>query len=89
MDRLSVKTDGIDTNVMALSGGNQQKVVMARALLKSPRMLLADEPTQGVDVGARWEIYGIMRDVAASGVPVAGTDASPAPTALSARTSTV
>ncbi len=70
VDRLSVKTDGIDTNVMALSGGNQQKVVMARALLKSPRMLLADEPTQGVDVGARWEIYGIMRDVAASGVPV-------------------
>jgi ribose transport system ATP-binding protein len=70
VDRLSVKTAGIDTNVMALSGGNQQKVVMARALLKSPRMLLADEPTQGVDVGARAEIYGIMRDVAASGVPV-------------------
>jgi ribose transport system ATP-binding protein len=68
--RLAVKTADIDTSVMALSGGNQQKVVMARALLMSPRMLLADEPTQGVDVGARSEIYGIMRDVAASGVPV-------------------
>jgi ribose transport system ATP-binding protein len=68
--RLAVKTTSLETNVMALSGGNQQKVVMARALLKSPRMLLADEPTQGVDVGARAEIYDIMRDVAATGVPV-------------------
>jgi ribose transport system ATP-binding protein len=68
--RLAVKTASLETNVMALSGGNQQKVVMARALLKSPRMLLADEPTQGVDVGARAEIYGIMRDIAATGVPV-------------------
>ncbi len=68
--RLAVKTADLETNVMSLSGGNQQKVVMARALLRSPRMLLADEPTQGVDVGARAEIYGIMRDVAATGVPV-------------------
>ena len=68
--RLAVKTASIDTNVMALSGGNQQKVVLARALLADPKILLADEPTQGVDVGARAEIYQIMRDVAASGVPV-------------------
>jgi ribose transport system ATP-binding protein len=68
--RLAVKTASIDTNVMALSGGNQQKVVLARALLADPEILLADEPTQGVDVGARAEIYQIMRDVAASGVPV-------------------
>jgi ribose transport system ATP-binding protein len=68
--RLSVKTASIDANVMSLSGGNQQKVVMARALLAAPRMLLSDEPTQGVDVGARSEIYGIMRDVASEGVPV-------------------
>jgi ribose transport system ATP-binding protein len=65
-----VKTASIDTDVMALSGGNQQKVVLARALLAGPKILLADEPTQGVDVGARAEIYQIMRDVAASGVPV-------------------
>ncbi|MGW4487808.1 ATP-binding cassette domain-containing protein [Amycolatopsis sp. NPDC004368] len=68
--KLAVKTASRETNVMALSGGNQQKVVMARALLAAPRLLLADEPTQGVDVGARSEIYTIMRDVAASGVPV-------------------
>ncbi len=68
--KLSVKTPSIEANVMSLSGGNQQKVVMTRALLASPRMLLADEPTQGVDVGARSEIYRIMRDVASSGVPV-------------------
>ncbi|WP_326837007.1 ATP-binding cassette domain-containing protein [Amycolatopsis rhabdoformis] len=68
--KLSVKTASRETNVMALSGGNQQKVVMARALLAAPRLLLADEPTQGVDVGARSEIYTIMRDISASGVPV-------------------
>ncbi len=70
VDRLSVKTSSIEANVMSLSGGNQQKVVMARALLAAPRILLADEPTQGVDVGARSEIYRLMRDVAGSGVPV-------------------
>jgi ribose transport system ATP-binding protein len=68
--RLSVRTASIESGVMSLSGGNQQKVVLARALLAAPKMLLADEPTQGVDVGARSEIYGIMRDVAAGGVPV-------------------
>jgi ribose transport system ATP-binding protein len=70
VDRLSVKTSSIEANVMSLSGGNQQKVVLARALLAAPKILLADEPTQGVDVGARSEIYRIMRDVAGSGVPV-------------------
>jgi ribose transport system ATP-binding protein len=68
--KLSVKTASIESGVMSLSGGNQQKVVLARALLAAPKMLLADEPTQGVDVGARSEIYGIMRDVASTGVPV-------------------
>jgi ribose transport system ATP-binding protein len=56
--------------VSALSGGNQQKVVLARALLSEPQIVLADEPTQGVDVGARAEIYRILREVSASGVPV-------------------
>ncbi|MBO3750128.1 ATP-binding cassette domain-containing protein [Streptosporangiaceae bacterium NEAU-GS5] len=67
---LAVRTRSIESNVMSLSGGNQQKVVMARALLAAPRLLLADEPTQGVDVGARAEIYRILRDVASGGVPV-------------------
>jgi ribose transport system ATP-binding protein len=68
--KLAVMTASIEAPVTSLSGGNQQKVVMARALLAEPDMLLADEPTQGVDIGARAEIYRIMRNVAASGVPV-------------------
>ena len=56
--------------VAALSGGNQQKVVLARTLLARPAILLADEPTQGVDVGARAEIYRILREVADDGIPV-------------------
>src|SRR6185437_10646927 len=56
--------------VSALSGGNQQKVVVARAMLSDPTILVADEPTQGVDVGARAEIYRILREVTSRGVPV-------------------
>jgi ribose transport system ATP-binding protein len=53
-----------------LSGGNQQKVMLARAMLTEPTLVLADEPSQGVDVGARAEIYRILRETSASGVPV-------------------
>jgi ribose transport system ATP-binding protein len=67
---LNVKARSMESPVTALSGGNQQKVVMARALLSQPTILLADEPTQGVDVGARAEIYRILREVSAGGVPV-------------------
>ncbi len=67
---LSVKAASMDATVSSLSGGNQQKVMVARALLSEPVLVLADEPTQGVDVGARAEIYQILRDVSASGIPV-------------------
>ncbi len=67
---LSVKAPSLDASVSALSGGNQQKVVISRALLSDPPLLVADEPTQGVDVGARAEIYGILREASARGVPV-------------------
>ena len=67
---LNTRTPGIEAPISALSGGNQQKVVMARTLLSEPAILVADEPTQGVDVGARAEIYRILRNVSASGVPV-------------------
>ncbi len=67
---LAVRAPSMEAPVSALSGGNQQKVVMARALLSNPSILIADEPTQGVDVGARAEIYRILREVAGSGVPV-------------------
>jgi ribose transport system ATP-binding protein len=67
---LAVKAPSIEAPVLSLSGGNQQKVVMARALLSEPGLIVADEPTQGVDVGARAEIYRILREVSDSGTPV-------------------
>ena len=67
---LAVKTPGTEAPILSLSGGNQQKVVMARALLSEPGVIVADEPTQGVDVGARAEIYRILREVSNSGTPV-------------------
>jgi ribose transport system ATP-binding protein len=67
---LQIRTPSLETDVEALSGGNQQKVVLARAILSAPKLILADEPTQGVDVGARVEIYRILREIAESGVPV-------------------
>ena len=70
LSALSVRAPSTEAPVAALSGGNQQKVVISRALLSDPVMLLADEPTQGVDVGARAEIYGILREASSRGVPV-------------------
>ena len=70
LTELAVKAPSLEAPVSALSGGNQQKVVMARAMLSDPAILVADEPTQGVDVGARAEIYRILREVTARGVPV-------------------
>ena len=67
---LAVKTPGMEAKIKALSGGNQQKVVLARALLEQPRLIVADEPTQGVDVGARFEMYRILREISAGGKPV-------------------
>jgi ribose transport system ATP-binding protein len=70
LTELAVKAPSLEAPVSSLSGGNQQKIVMARAMLSEPAILVADEPTQGVDVGARAEIYRILREVAAGGVPV-------------------
>jgi ribose transport system ATP-binding protein len=67
---LAVKAPSIEAPILSLSGGNQQKVVMSRALLSQPGLIVADEPTQGVDVGARSEIYRILREVSNSGTPV-------------------
>src|SRR3984885_5585540 len=67
---LAVKAPSIEAPILSLSGGNQQKVVMSRALLSQPGLIVADEPTQGVDVGARFEIYRLLREVSRSGTPV-------------------
>ena len=67
---LSIRTPSIGTDVSALSGGNQQKVALGRSLLSQPKLILADEPTQGIDVGARIGIYQILREVADGGTPV-------------------
>lgn len=67
---LGIKTPSVDAPVSGLSGGNQQKVVMARTVLARPRVLLAEEPTQGVDAGARVDIYGIIRALADDGAAV-------------------
>ena len=68
--RLSIKAPGPSTRVSNLSGGNQQKVVFAKWNNARTRILLLDEPTVGVDVGAREEIYGLVRDAAQSGAGV-------------------
>ena len=70
LSELDVRAPSLEAPVSSLSGGNQQKVMMARAMLSEPAILVADEPTQGVDVGARAEIYRILREVSARGVPV-------------------
>ncbi|MFE2015178.1 sugar ABC transporter ATP-binding protein [Streptomyces sp. NPDC059491] len=69
-DRLRVRTPSIDHEVRKLSGGNQQKVVLARWLARRPKVLILDEPTRGIDVGAKAEIYRIVADLAAEGVAV-------------------
>ena len=67
IDRLAVKTASRATQIRTLSGGNQQKVILARWLLTSPTILLLDEPTRGIDVGAKYEIYQLMEELAADG----------------------
>ena len=64
---LRIKTPSVETRVGALSGGNQQKVVIGKALLTEPRVLLLDEPTRGIDVGAKLEVYELMNRLAAEG----------------------
>ena len=69
-DRLKIKAPSIHTIVNTLSGGNQQKVVLSKWLLKSPKILFVDEPTKGVDVGAKAEIYSLMGELVKSGISI-------------------
>ncbi len=67
-DTLKVVTPSLEREVMYLSGGNQQKVLLARWLARQPRILIVDEPTRGVDVGSKADLYAILRELAKSGV---------------------
>ncbi|MFN0084027.1 MAG: sugar ABC transporter ATP-binding protein [Blastocatellia bacterium] len=70
IERFAVKTPAIFTPAGNLSGGNQQKVALSRWLATEPRALILDEPTQGIDVGAKAEIHALMRDLAARGMAI-------------------
>ena len=69
-DRLDIRTRSVSTAAGSLSGGNQQKVVLAKWLSMAPQVLIFDEPTRGVDVGAKSEIYRLMRELSDHGVGI-------------------
>ena len=70
VDRFRIKTPSVQQLVGLLSGGNQQKVVLAKWLATKPRVLIVDEPTRGVDVGTKAEIYALMRELAQDGLAI-------------------
>ncbi len=70
VEALQIRTPGITQPVQGLSGGNQQKVVLARALQIEPRVILLDEPTRGIDVGAKVEVYRLIGDLAGRGTAI-------------------
>ena len=65
--KMNIKTPSLKTHIQSLSGGNQQKVIIARWLANNPDILILDEPTRGIDVGAKYEIYCIIADLAKAG----------------------
>jgi D-xylose transport system ATP-binding protein len=69
-DALRIKAPGLETTVGGLSGGNQQKVVLGKALMTEPRVVFLDEPTRGIDVGAKAEIHQLMRKLAGEGMAI-------------------
>ncbi|MCD6032833.1 MAG: rbsA, partial [Thermomicrobiales bacterium] len=70
VDALRVRTPSIEQKVLNLSGGNQQKVVIAKWLALHPKILVMDEPTRGIDIGAKAEVHGLMHQLAADGVAI-------------------
>lgn len=70
VDRLNIRTPSLAQRVMYLSGGNQQKVVLAKWLASEPKVLILDEPTRGIDVGAKAEVHTIMSDLARQGIGI-------------------
>ena len=70
VEKLSIRTPSIFQQVENLSGGNQQKVVLAKWLLSRPDVLILDEPTRGIDVGAKAEIHRLMSELASQGIGI-------------------
>ena len=67
---LRIKTPDPDFIVNNLSGGNQQKVILAKCLATKPKILILDEPTRGIDIGSKSEIYNIIKDLSESGISI-------------------
>jgi ribose transport system ATP-binding protein len=70
IELLAIRTDGTSAPVGSLSGGNQQKVVIAKWLMVTPRIILLNDPTRGIDVGTKAEIYQLLRKLASSGAAI-------------------
>ena len=70
VEAMRVKTASLEVKVGTLSGGNQQKVVLGRALMTGPKVVLLDEPTRGIDIGAKSEIYALVRELTGQGLGV-------------------
>lgn len=70
LKKMKVKSPSIDTPIQGLSGGNQQKVVIGKNLLRNPKVLILDEPTRGIDVGAKYEIYKYMFELVKKGISI-------------------
>jgi ABC-type sugar transport system ATPase subunit len=70
IEKLRIKTNSRKSMILSLSGGNQQKAILGRSLLTNPKLLLLDEPTRGIDVGAKAEIHALLRELADQGLAV-------------------
>lgn len=70
IEEIKIKASSVDSKVASLSGGNQQKVVLAKNLLVEPKILILDEPTRGIDVGAKYEIYKLMFELVKKGISI-------------------
>lgn len=70
IDKFKIKTPNVDEKTKNLSGGNQQKIAIAKALLTNPKILILDEPTRGVDVGAKKEIYDFINELKTKGLSI-------------------
>ncbi len=70
VQKFKIKANNVNLPILTLSGGNQQKVIISRWISNSPRILLCDEPTRGIDVGAKAEVYAILRDIASAGIGI-------------------